>query len=1223
MNAPSPPPSSPSVADDVARCPFSSDSPESAFTGLNLVLELKDPLQMPELIRVIKQAEDEIRYRMKRLNSVHFARFLPTRGNTALQVITEFDGLLEDYLYDFVIVVGDIFNDMLGFIKNPPPLPIQADPDAFVDFVRRNNLVQIAPLVPDEVSVFSAYHDKTVREIVGKDKPSAAETTWWADHLRKRAILDDAINAPPDAEAQVPLDDVQAHTLEALPVESGLHLGFGFKGGDVQAARDFVRRLSALVTSQEEANEQKHGCALNVGFTAAGLRALGVPEAVMQCFPAAFIAGPLARAHLNRDVGRYHTPDNWALGSAKEPVHLLVSLHRYRTIPDVAAVRADSGQTSAAAAGEAAEKMAAEAADDAARAFEAKLARLRELLNDACVNEVFKRPVALLDGRDYHFGYRDQISQPKVALDGHRISAADTQPDAADAKGSAAQRSSRVGDFVLGAGFRNAFGVPSLGKLPAELGQNGCFGVIRLLEQDVEGFERAITPGGGSALFCKEYLAAKIMGRWRNGMPLTQHGPINTTSHGRCGPQCQPAPGGDVDAFDFRHTALAANSTDDPDDFEGRICPIGSHIRRMNPRNARAVGVPWAHRIIRRGMPYGSPWTEAGESGQVDEDAGQPGKIKRGLFGVFYCTDIARQFEFLQQRWGYDSVHRDKPMLDIEEKAIQSALRTREAASKLDEEPGPGDPFCGAWVAKSSTHASPAPGAGSTTPGSAAFSFPFDSGTEARQTLHWDKPLVQTRGSLYLFVPGLSGLTHLAEGEALAEFSSHLMATGKPPMVAKSSRTRGPAAPTEPMPPGDLERFNPLHPAFIADPYPYYAALREKGPAVRIRIGQHYSQVWVLSHDLVKQVCEDEKHFAKPLNGWPRQGLQYREDRNQRVYRGLMYLDGQRHTEARQAIEPVLEEAIGRVEQIAIRLAERALSQIRLREFDAVPAYINRVPREVFMTLAGLPEAKWETFGTLVERMLAYYNPLLTPAQRAPYGVASREFLAELTRLTPESGPGGGLFAMLQGANHGLKPLELLQTCLHFALGGYLSSSFALGNGMSRLLSEPSLRDAFKQNPASTLAEMLRHDAPFQTVERRFTGDTGTRFPLGSLGETGRYDKLAMPLLVKDETITVVLGSALRDPTKPDPANQAHDAGASQPGSSPPSAQPLIANEVFGFGPHKCIGAALATRVLPIYFARWFARMPHLELAPAAPERMPVRIPDPSFRGFQSLWLRY
>ena len=102
-------------------------NPQRVSHGLNLVLRLKSPLQMPELLLKIQAAQPNIRRALSELHFVHFARFLPTRANSALQVITEFDGPLEPYVMDFAIAIGDEFSMMLDFVTDAdrPPLPVK------------------------------------------------------------------------------------------------------------------------------------------------------------------------------------------------------------------------------------------------------------------------------------------------------------------------------------------------------------------------------------------------------------------------------------------------------------------------------------------------------------------------------------------------------------------------------------------------------------------------------------------------------------------------------------------------------------------------------------------------------------------------------------------------------------------------------------------------------------------------------------------------------------------------------------------------------------------------------------------------------------------------------------------------------------------------------------------------------------------------------------------
>ena len=71
-------------------------------------------------------------------------------------------------------------------------------------------------------------------------------------------------------------------------------------------------------------------------------------------------------------------------------------------------------------------------------------------------------------------------------------------------------------------------------------------------------------------------------------------------------------------------------------------CPLGSHIRRMNPRDTAANMN--RRRMIRRGATYGPP---------LPEDAPEDGK-ERGIAAFVICASLVRQFEFAQNVWVND-----------------------------------------------------------------------------------------------------------------------------------------------------------------------------------------------------------------------------------------------------------------------------------------------------------------------------------------------------------------------------------------------------------------------------------------------------------------------------------------------------------------------------------------------------------------------------------------
>jgi hypothetical protein len=126
--------------------------------GLNLILPLKNPAQMPALVATIASVMDDVHSALAGLHYPHFARFLPIPDGSALTVITSYDGELDSYIMDFVAVMGDIFTTMLQFMKGAPPLPVHRFPNEFLAYLKAHNVSQ--------AGVWSAYPDLTLLDIL-------------------------------------------------------------------------------------------------------------------------------------------------------------------------------------------------------------------------------------------------------------------------------------------------------------------------------------------------------------------------------------------------------------------------------------------------------------------------------------------------------------------------------------------------------------------------------------------------------------------------------------------------------------------------------------------------------------------------------------------------------------------------------------------------------------------------------------------------------------------------------------------------------------------------------------------------------------------------------------------------------------------------------------------------------------------------------------------------
>jgi Dyp-type peroxidase family len=334
-----------------------------------------------------------------------------------------------------------------------------------------------------------------------------------------------------------------------------------------------------------------------------------------------------------------------------------------------------------------------------------------------------------------HFGYRDGISQPVIRGTQRSL------------KNVPLRDAVEPGEFILGyangQGFFTPspqlpsdadtgrtlpqlssdelsrypdFGTPRSGLAPRDFGRNGTYLVIRDLAQDVDGFDAFAARKADDVrrdyqdiykvigqFPDKEWIKAKLMGRWPNGRPLIGN-PVNVAT---------PKP----DDPDFA-VCRAAESENDfaygADDPQGLACPFGAHIRRTNPRDSKEPGdvqeqaITNRHRLLRRGRSY--------------QRTNGSGGVEKGLLFVALCTDIERQFEFVQQVWSNSpSFH------------------------GLQNEP---DPIFGSDM--------PDPATGKIAP--RCFSIPTPAGS---MKLGGMENFVQVRAGGYFFLPSRSALTYL------------------------------------------------------------------------------------------------------------------------------------------------------------------------------------------------------------------------------------------------------------------------------------------------------------------------------------------------------------------------------------------------------------------------------------------------------------------------------
>jgi hypothetical protein len=460
---------------------------------------------------------------------------------------------------------------------------------------------------------------------------------------------------------QTPRGDHVAHVVLSMP--------------SAQAGRGFLRRLAAskLVAfglKPDRADQTE----VSIGLTFRGLQSLLVPRgylAAVRRISRAFVEGAPARAAAHLGDTGCSAVSQWRKAFDQEQAQILVSVQAqgcWRLGRALTAIRRMAR----------AEKMGWCQPMLGARLAPPEGAAISAHGVQSWV----------------HFGYRDGLS--RVRIRGLELA------------GALQQRVHEPGEFILG--YPNDHGsnpgqMPNAPRRIREFFRCGSFGVLRVIKQDVDAFnarvdawarqvaqerlvnlkakggaaeEQALTPW-------REYVKAKLCGRWPDGRLFDASGE-------------RPCEGTDTTA-DFFHAA----------DALGQRCPLGAHIRRMNPReapgDAQSEGVAHSRvrALIRRGLPYGD-WRDC----------------DRGLLAWFFCASIEDQFEHLVGQWG------DRPPLGV---AVSGK-----------------DPLIG-------QHTSDA----------AAFVVPRADDITRPHRLTGLQPFCTTRGTLYAFYPSRSALQRLAD----------------------------------------------------------------------------------------------------------------------------------------------------------------------------------------------------------------------------------------------------------------------------------------------------------------------------------------------------------------------------------------------------------------------------------------------------------------------------
>ncbi|MBB5503997.1 cytochrome P450 [Paraburkholderia atlantica] len=385
-----------------------------------------------------------------------------------------------------------------------------------------------------------------------------------------------------------------------------------------------------------------------------------------------------------------------------------------------------------------------------------------------------------------------------------------------------------------------------------------------------------------------------------------------------------------------------------------------------------------------------------------------------------------------------------------------------------------------------------------------------------------------------------------------------------------------------------------LSPAFYADPYPIYRALRTYEPIRRMPDGS----LFLTRFRDVQAVYRDPQTFSsdKTVEFRPKYG-------DSPLYAhhttSLVFNDPPRHTRVRKLIAGALTaRAIAAMEPALIRLVDGLLDAAAQRgRIDLIREFASAIPVEVIGNLLDVPHDERAPLRDWSLAILGALEPSLTDAQFERGNRAVSEFVDYLRGLvvTRRREPGDPQHDVLtrliqgEGPDEQLSEAELLQNCIFILNAGHETTTNLIGNGLVTLSQWPDERAALLREPeliGTAVEECLRFESSNQLGNRMTTVDT----EIGGVA------------VARGTPVTLCIGAANRDPeqfAEPDRFDIRRDPNR---------------HLAFGFGIHQCAGLSLARLEARIAIGRFVQRFPAYRV-----DGEPTRGGRVRFRGFASV----
>jgi len=366
-----------------------------------------------------------------------------------------------------------------------------------------------------------------------------------------------------------------------------------------------------------------------------------------------------------------------------------------------------------------------------------------------------------------------------------------------------------------------------------------------------------------------------------------------------------------------------------------------------------------------------------------------------------------------------------------------------------------------------------------------------------------------------------------------------------------------------------------------ADPYPRYAALRERAPVHRSAFG-----IWTLTDyddcQLLLRHPGVGKDFSSAMNSL---GLsdadREAQDRFRNDRSNMLVTDPPDHTRLRGLVTRAFTpRTVEKLRPTVVTLVDELLDAFD-GEVEVMDALAFPLPVTVIGDMLGVPVEDRSLLRPLVRSVTAILELAVSPEALAEAAEADAElgrYFADLVADRRASPRDDLLTKLIEAEDKGdqLTEHELISTVILLFAAGFETTTHLIGNGLLALLRNPGELDRLRGDRSlirSGVEELLRYDSPVQIAART----TYEELPVG--GQT----------IPSGNLVLAMLGAANRDParfTDPDRLDVGRDEGA-----------PMS----FGGGIHFCLGAALARLEGQIVLDRLLERFRTMELVGGPP----------------------